>query len=88
MGEGTDLQVTGAGLLSGARGEEGSNHQDKHDCNKSQGTVTPASFRKPASRSPSVSQYDKCITGSVLLPPSVPHFLSHVYKGANTYILV
>ncbi|XP_063872097.1 nucleolar protein dao-5-like isoform X2 [Scylla paramamosain] len=55
-GEGTELQVTGAGLLSAGRSEEGNSHQDKHDSNRSHGTVTPASFRKGTARSPSASQ--------------------------------
>ena len=75
MGEGTDLQITGASLLSGIRSEEGSSELEKHDSCRSHKSVTTDSFRKLAAPSPSASQYDKSITVFISLLPPVPIFL-------------
>lgn len=64
-GEGADLQVTGAGLLSGGRSEDAASHQDSHESaassaaassSRSPGTITPASFRKSAAKTVAASQ--------------------------------
>ena len=84
VGDGTELQVTGAGLLSGGRSDDGSSHQDKHDSNRSHGTVTPASFRKVAARSPSASQYELICSffyfSTTLTPPFLSHVRVHMYN--------